>query len=81
MEQNHSYEAALILTTMFNLGSQTLFTFTTLLFMFGIPYMREQALNFLYGKPIPLRVQKITPVQEEKDVYFNHLRSMWEIPR
>ena len=81
MEQKGAYETALILTTMFNLGLQNLFITTVLTFIFAIPVMREQALNFLCGKPMTLNLHKIAPMQEEKDAYFNNLRSMWATPR
>lgn len=72
-----AYDVSLLLTTTFHFGSQILFIWAAASFTFLIPEMREQALHLLFKRPMRTSVQAITPVHEQRDIYFIQLRSMW----
>lgn len=72
-----AYDVSLLLTTMFHFGSQILFIWAAVSFTFLIPEMREQTLYLLFKIPMKTPVQIITPVHEQREIYFIQLRSMW----
>lgn len=78
LEDYNEYNLSLILTSIFNLGLQILFLWASLSFTFLIPDMRDQALNFLCGKPLKARVTKVAPKQDHNDIYFTQFQAMWK---